>query len=209
MGTIKLKWNNGSIVSSQNTIAQRASKRIKAIGGSYDTTGFVPANDMATTENETLATVINNRVYEFIIEAICQNGGPVENDNGPIEGIVFQCIAPTFNATHNQVSVVVNLLNTDISKIRVTLKRQLDDSTVGTFTASRGGDTATATFGSLSASTGYWVEIELYAVVNGTEVISSSANYLNAVCGSNAAPYQFTTSAPPTCPTPLNLEVVY
>lgn len=209
MGTLKLKWNNSAIISNPNTIAQRASKRIKAIGGSYDTTGFVPANDMATTENETEATITNNRVYEFILQAICQNGGPVDNDNGPIEGIVFQCINPTFQIFYNQVNVVVNLLNTDISKIRVTLKKQLDNSTVGTFTASRSGDTATANFGSLTASTGYWVQIELYAVVNGVEVISSAANYLNAVCGSNAGAYQFTTSAPPACPTPLDLEVVY
>ncbi len=209
MGTLKLSWDNSNLVFDPNTDAQRASKRVKAIGGAYDTVGFNPANDMAKSVNEALATVLDNRVYEFIIDAICISGGPTPNDNGPIEGIAFACIAPSFNPTYNSLNVVLNLVNTDISKIRVTLRKQSDNSLVGTFTASRSGTTATATFSGLTASTDYWVQIELYAVVNGVEVISSDAAYLGAVCGSNAAPYQVTTSPVPPCPAPKTLEVVY
>lgn len=209
MGIIKFKWNNAAILASINTTGQRASKRIKAIGGAYDATGFTPANDMAKAIDAAQVTVLSNRVYEVIVEALCISGGPTPNDNGPIEAIDFACILPSFDPTHNAIDVVLDLTDTDISKIRVKLRKQLDNTLVGTFTASRVSNAATATFTGLTASTAYWVEIEFYAVVNGVEVISSDAFYLGSVCGTNITAYQVATTAPPACPAPTDLEVVY
>lgn len=209
MGSINFIWDNAAVLASINTTAQRASKRLKSVGGAYDTLGFTPTNDMAKAVNAASVVVIDNNIYEIILQAICVNGGPVDNGNGPKEGIIFACILPTFSTTHNSVDVILNLINTDIHKIRVKLRKQSDNSLVGTFIASRSVNTATATFAGLPASTAYWVEIEFYAIVNGVEVISSDVFYLNAVCGSNIPAYQVTTAAPPVCPAPMNLEVVF
>lgn len=207
MALILIKWTNTAVLASPTATAQRASKRIKALGGSYDMLGFIPANDMAKSVSQATADIIPNRIYEFIVEAICGTGGPTPNNNGPVEGIVFQCIAPSFEVTHNHAAVILNLVNTDIHKMKVTLHKQSDDSVVGVLIANRIGDVVTANFAGLTPTTGYWVEIELYAIINGVEVISSATNYLNAICGTNAAPYQFTTDSVPVCAMPLDLEV--
>lgn len=208
MALLTLNWDNTLVLASANATGQRASKRIKSVGGAFSTLGFNPANDLLKTAVTTDATVDANKVYEFMIQAICISGGPTMNTNGLQEGIVFQCIEPSFDETNTTIDVVVNLAGLDITKIRVRLKKQSDDSLVGTVTANKIGTIATASFSGLTASTDYYVEIELYATVNGVEVISSAAEYLNEVCGGNIDGYQVSTTANPSCPAPLDLEVV-
>lgn len=208
MATINMTWDNTAVNASPNAIGQRVSKRLKSVGGAYDTVGFNPANDMAKTENAAEAnTVTANRTYEFKVEALCTVGGPTINSNGVQEGIAFACVNPVFTPTHNSVQVVLNLATTDITKARIVLKKQSDDSTVATQTQNKVGTTVTANFAALDPSTDYYVTVELYATINGVEVISSSANYLNAVCGGNVANYQVSTSAAPACPAPADLVV--
>jgi hypothetical protein len=207
MATIPISWDNSAVNANVLATGQRVSKRIKALIGAFDTLGFAPVNDMAKTVNSAVSTILPNRVYEYKVEAICSSGGPIINNNGPRDGIVFECIVPTFITTSTTIDVVVDLLNKDITKIRVRLKKQSDNSLIGTITANKVGNNATANFTGLVGGTAYYVEIELYALVNGVEVISSAANYLNAVCGGNIAGYQVTTGATPTCPAPLNLVI--
>ena len=47
--------------------------------------------------------------------------------------------------------------------------------------------------GGLDSATGYYLEVEFYATINGVEVISSDAAYLGASCGGNITGYQVTT----------------
>ncbi len=91
MATIDLNWDNTAVNASGNVTGQRASKRIKAVGGAWSTSGFMPANDMAKAVNYTSANITSNRIYEFKIETLCSVGGPIINDNGIKEGIVFEC----------------------------------------------------------------------------------------------------------------------
>jgi len=203
MAVITLNWDNTAVNASANATAQRASKRIAAVGGAYDTTGFSPANDLPKTANTVDATVTANRVYDFKIEAICVSGGPTPNDNGVKQGIVFACIAPSFSVTSSTIQATVNLAGTDITKVKMTLRKQTDDTLQATQTVNNVGGSAVANFTGLAAGTGYYLETEMYAVVDGVEVISSSVEYLNAVCG----PYNVSTSAAPSCPAPSNLVV--
>jgi hypothetical protein len=207
MGTLTLNWDNTAVNASSNATGQRASKRIKSVGGAFQTSGFTPTNDMAKSVNEADATVTDNRVYEFKIEALCLTGGPIANTGGLKEGIVFACIVPSFTVSESTIQVVLNVLNTDISKARIILKKQSDDSTVGTITPNTVSNTITANFTGLDASTDYYVTIELYATVGGVEVISSDENYLNDVCGGDVEGYQVSTNSAPSCPAPTTLTV--
>lgn len=202
-----LSWDNTAVLANVNATGQRASKRVKAIGGAFQTSGFSPANDLLKTAVTTDATVIDNRVYEFKIEALCGIGGPVINNNGVKEGIIFACIAPSFSSDNSSVTAVINCLNTDITKARVILKKQSDNSVVGTLTVNNVANACTALFSGLDASTNYYVTVELYSLVDGVEVISSDAAYLNAVCGGNIAGYQVSTNASPACPAPASLVI--
>jgi hypothetical protein len=210
MGVLTLNWNNAAVLASANATGQRASKRIKAVGGAFDITGFTPSNDLLKSANTVNVNIINNRVYEFKIEALCIIGGPTPNNNGLREGLVFVCIAPSFVTTFNSVTVNFNLLNTDITKVRVRLKKQSDDSIIGTVTASNVANVASAIFSSgVDAATAYYVEVELYSIINGVEIISSAANFLNAVCGGNISGYQVQTDDPPSCAIPANLQIQF
>lgn len=203
MAVITLNWDNTAVNASANAIAQRASKRIVTTGGPFDTTGFSPANDLPKSADTVDATVTENRVYEFKIEAICTSGGPTPNDNGLKQGIIFGCIEPSFSVTSTQIQVTVNLLNTDITKVRMRLRKQSDDTVVGTQTINNVGNQAVGTFTGLLPGTAYYVQLEFYAIVDGVEVISSDGDFVGAVCG----PYNVSTSAAPSCPAPSNLVV--
>lgn len=203
MAVITLNWDNTAVNASANVTGQRASKRIKIIGGAFDITGFSPANNLPKSADTVDATVITNRVYEFKIEAICASGGPTINNNGLKDGIVFECIVPSFSVTSTQIQVTVNLLNTDITKVKATLKKTSDDLVHGIQTVNNVANQAVITFTGLAAGTGYYLELELYAVVDGVEVISSDSAYLGNVCG----PYNVSTSVAPGCPAPADLIV--
>ena len=203
MATLYCNWDNTAVSASSNVISQRVSWREKSLGGSFNTTSITPSNDMAKTINAanfTAATV--NKVYEFKVEALCTVGGPTPNANGVVENIVFECVTPsTFIVTDSTIAFNIAIPSTDITKARVRLKKQSDNSLVDTQTINKVSNAIDYTFTGLTASTGYYFEVEFYAIVNTVEVISSSLDYLGAACGGNIVNYTATTSVP------VNIEI--
>lgn len=198
MATIYLEWDNTAVNASANALNQRLSWRQKSVGGSFFTSGTTPANDMAKTVNAASHdTAVVNKIYEYKVEALCTTGGPTPNSNGLQEGIVFECVAPSIiGVSTNSMNFTINIPSTDITKARVRLKLQSDNSVIDTQTITKVSDAITYNFTGLTPSTGYYLEVEFYATVNGVEVISSSLDYLNAVCGGNIIGYNATTAAP-------------
>lgn len=198
MATFTLNWDNSLVLAEPNAINQRASYRVKSVGGPYLTTGFTPANDLATTDVTTSRTGTENTVYQFKIEAICTAGGPTPNDNGVVEQIVFECIDPIFtDITSTEFTVTVPTSTTDMTEIKFDLRLQGDGSLVDTITSiSPGnlGDTI-AIFTGLTPNTAYYLEMTYYATINGVLVASDSVDYLGDVCGGNVVTYQVTTEA--------------
>jgi len=197
MAILYCSWNNTAVAASSNVISQRVSWREKTLGGAFNTTSITPSNDMAKTINAadfTAATV--NKVYEFKVEAICTTGGPTINSNGIVESIVFQCVTPeTIVATSTTLNFHVNIPSTDITKARLRLRLQSDNSLIATQTVTKSANAIDYTFTGLTNNTGYYVEVEYYAVVNTIEVISSSVDYLGNPCGGNITGYTATTGS--------------
>lgn len=198
MATFTLNWDNSLVLAEVNAINQRASYRVKTTGGAFITTGFTPSNDMATSVTSATHSGTDNKIYEFKVEAICTAGGPTMNDNGIVEQIVFACVDPSsLTADASTVTISIDLTATDVTKVRFRLRKQGDDSLVQTITTVTPGGigTTSANFTGLTSNTAYYVTAEFYCVINGVEVISSSSDYLNAVCGGNIANWKITTDA--------------
>jgi len=197
MATFVLNWDNSLVLAEPNAINQRASYRIKTTGGAFITAGFSPANNLATSAiTTTLAGATDNKIYEFKIEALCTAGGPTMNDNGIVEQIVFACVSPSsLTQTSTTVTISLDMTATDVTKVRFRLRRQGDGSLVQTITTICPGaiGTTSANFTALSPNTAYYITAEFYCTINGVEVISSSSDYLNAVCGGNISGWQVTT----------------
>lgn len=190
---MNLSWTP---VITANVTSQVASKRRKSVGGAFDTTGFTPPNNMSTAVNSAVTSVIDNVVYEFKIENICNTGGPTINNNGIREQIKFACILPQISSSSSStINVNVPLLNTDIQKVSYFLYKQSDNSVAGTQVVIRSADNSNYTFSGLTGATGYYLRITLSATINGVEVNSSSPSYLNSTCGGNITGYQIATSA--------------
>lgn len=195
MAQFTLQWDNTDILANPNNINQRASYRQASVGGAWITAGFTPANDLATSVTSVLSPVLtNNVVYQFIVQSVCTQNGPISNDNGIIEQIGFSCIEPGIEYTDETSTILVNLASTDISKVRFVLRKSSDNSIAyGPITVNRVGNSAQAIATGLTADTSYYWQTTFYATVNGVEVNSSAAEYLNSVCG----PYVFTTEEAP------------
>lgn len=195
MARFNPSWDNTDILANINNLTQTVGYRQKSVGGVWITNGFTPDNPLAKTVSTVLTPILsNNVVYEFRVQASCTENGPVTNDNGIIEQIGFSCIEPTITKTQTSSTAVLNLINTDITKATLTLRKSSDNSAVyGPTVVSRVGDSVTALATGLVANTQYYWQVVLYAQVNGVEVASSNSAYLNSVCG----PYQVTTNAAP------------
>lgn len=178
MATIDLSWDNTAVNASGNTTGQRASKRVKAIGGAWDTAGFAPTNDMAKTVNSAVATILPNRVYEFKVEAICTAGGPTINDNGIQEGITFQCIggaegSPGDNPGELLFSVVDFDVNApDINFVKFALYDNTNTTLLQTTAALPNASTISHLFTGLDPDAAYVVRVIYGALVNGVQVWS-------------------------------------
>ncbi len=198
MAQITLEWENDNVLDNPNIISQRASYRPRTAGGSFLTAGFTPPNDMDKTvvTADTPNTLSDNVVYEVKVEAICTVNGPTINDNGIQEFINFACITPTLTKTSTTGSISLNVTGLDITKARFTLRKSSDNSiiTPPTIIPKLGTTIALGVVG-LVGSTSYYWQVELYATVNNTEVLSSTTDYLGTIC----SPYPFTTDAPPVC----------
>lgn len=195
MAIFHCSWDNTTIANNSNVIYQRLSWREKSVGGAFNTTSIIPTNDLdKTVSSVDFVSASYNKVYEFILEVFCSLGGSTQNSNGIVEKISFGCILPqTVGILDTTASLNFNLSNTDITKIRLVLKLQSNNSIVSSATISRSGDTLSHTFTGLTPSTDYYFELEFYAVVNGVEVISSSPSFLGSVCGGNITNYTFST----------------
>ena len=191
MAILYCTWDNTAVSASSNVISQRLSWREKTVGGGFNTTSVTPSNDMSKTINAanfTAATV--NKVYEFKVEAICTEGGPTANLNGVIENIVFDCVIPEITVpSSTSLAFHIAIPSTDITKARVRLKLQSDNSLIDTQTITKVSNAIDYTFTGLTPATGYYFEVEFYAIVNTVEVISSSIDYIGASCGGNISGY--------------------
>lgn len=175
MAKFKLTWSNAEALASPSTIGQRALYKRKTDSGQFNSAGFVPANDLPkTATTATTPTLSDNVVYEFKVKTIC-TFGEVDNFDGVKESIIFSCITPTVNFTNQNSTASLDLTGSDITKVRFILKKQSDNSVVfGPQVVTRTGNTASASSGNvLIGSTDYYWQTELYANVNGVEVISS------------------------------------
>lgn len=200
-----LNWDNTAISGSGNVTGQTVSYRKKLVGGSFITTGFTPANNLAKTVNSatTPNTLSFNGIYEFQVVTLCTINGPTPNSNGIIEQISFACLTPTITFTDVTGRIVLNITGLDISRARFTLKKTSDNSIItGPININPVGSTITADATGLTSNTGYYWEHELYTTVNGVEVISSAVAYLNGVCTTS-----FTTLTTVSCPAPDTLVV--
>lgn len=195
VNVLKLTWTPVDTVA---VACQRVSKRKKSVGGVWDTTGFINvstsinasciAMDIATL----FATVDYNNVYEFKVENKCETDALMINDNGIQEGILFKCITPVINVTNQFITVNVPILNTDITKIKYTVKKQSDSSTVATQIVVRDHNNSSHVF-TLTEETAYFILVEMYANINGVEIISSHVDYMGTFCGGDVTGYQATT----------------
>lgn len=206
MGVFTLNWDNAAVLISANAIGQRAGYRRKDVGGSWITAGFTPANDLLKTAITALSPdLLVNVVYEFRVQGICTTGGPTINTNGVQEQIGFECITPTTSQSDIAATASINTTGLNITKVRFTLRKTSDNSIVSAATTvTVVSNLAQRTATGLTASTSYYWQIELIAVIDGIEVFSSAGAYLGGVCG----PYTVVTTAPAACPAPADLEVL-
>jgi hypothetical protein len=99
--------------------------------------------------------------------------------------------------------IVINATNTDILKVRFTLRATIDDTVIsGPTVINRVGNSITATAIGLTPETNYRWEYELYALINGVFVISSDPSHIGSICATN-----FSTLATVDCPAPESLIV--
>lgn len=202
MAVFTCNWDNSAVISNSNAISQRLSWREKSLGGVFNTTNVTPSNDMSIVVNSaTFNSALTNKIYEFKLEAICSVEGPVINSNGILENIRFSCILPEITPTSDTLDFFLDLSNTDITKVRLKLKLQSDNSTIITQTINRVLNSIDYTFTGLNPLTDYYLEVEYYTTINGIEVISSSVGFLGTFCGGNVAGYAFSTLAATTTTT--------
>jgi hypothetical protein len=198
MAQFTLQWDNTSVLANANATAQRTSYRQKSLGGVFNGNGFTPANDLAksaiTAESPVL---LDNVIYEFKVQAICTQNGPTDNDNGIQEGLVYICLVPTISKTHDTATLNLDLTNTDILKVRLTLKKSSDNSIInGPVTIDRNVNGISYLISSgLTPSTNYYWQIELGTTVGGVEIWSSDISQLGSLCG----PYPLQTDPNPVC----------
>jgi hypothetical protein len=194
MASLNLSWDNSTISGNPNAINQRISWRRTSTGGAFLTTGITPANDLNTSVNSAVhTTAAFNRVYQYKVQAICTIGGPVDNLNGLKEGIVFNCISPTFITDLTEATATINTFGTDLTKARFTLKLTSSGATIATATENVSGSTISHQFTGLTAYTSYYVLIELYATVDGADALSSNVAYGSITCGTGKTGYYVTT----------------
>lgn len=200
-----LLWNNSSVLANPNATAQTALYRQKSVGGAFISTGFTPSNPLAKSVNtvDSPNTLLDNVVYEFKVQAVCTLNGPSDNDNGVREIIGFACITPTLSQEETEATISLDVSGTDIVKARFTLRRSSDNTQVAQSVVNAVGSTISLTETGLTAGTNYYWQVELYATINGVEVISSSSDYLGSPC----SPYAFATDALAVCDPVTSLTV--
>lgn len=177
MATFTLHWDNTAVLANSNVTAQRASYRRRSVGGTFATTGFTPANDMAkSVVSAVTGTLLDNVVYQFKVEAICTSGGPSINSNGLVENIKFDCIIAEVAPQSNSVLVKYTSLPVDIISVDFTIWDNAGTSIIqGPFNVPVVAGATQRMFTGLASATNYQSGIKLRAVLNNatiTQVIS-------------------------------------
>lgn len=188
MASFTLEWT--PIISS-NVSSQRAYYRRKSTGGTFLTTGFIPSNDLSTSDSTTVkGSLLDNVVYQFLVANICEEGGPTFDSSSATEMIVFSC-AGGIDIETEMDSVTINYSNLpeDINFIKVTV-----NSMQVTLAVTDG--EASITFPGLTPNTEYTVETVFGAILNGVQIYDT-----DITCSE-----EFTTDAAP-CDEPTNLIV--
>lgn len=187
---IRLDWTTNMT----NVVNQIVKKRVKGIS-TWDTTGFTPGNPLGAATVQASTVIDDNVVYEFQVDTVCQSG----TVNGNIvEGIIFACSSNNTSTDTNSSSITVNNtsnLPLSITKVKFTLTKDSDSSIVyGPTTVNNTTGSVTANSGAvLTPSTAYTWHYELFAIVNGIEIGSSTASSYLSPCEA----FVFTTSTPP------------
>ena len=187
MAQFNLSWFNTAVIINPNATGQRVSHRQKSIGGAFSTSGYTPANDLPKTASASQSPVLaNNIVWEFKVEALCEEGGPTINDNGLQEGLKFACLIPVItNITTSGATITLNVINTDITAATFIVHRDDDDTVVaGPTTVAKVGNSITFNATGLDNDTTFYVETILYAIVNGSQIQSNDPDQLNDSCKS-------------------------
>jgi len=190
MAQFTLIWNSDSLATNANATSQNALYRYRLVGGSYISAGFTPSNPLGISATTSDSPVLDtNKVIQFKVQAICTANGPTDNDNGVVEVIEFAAIVPTITKDTDSSDIVLNVTGFDITKAKFTLRKASDNSIVGTPTiVNKSGSSISFSQSSLSYSTNYYWQVELYATVNSIDTVSEVFS-----------PYPFTTDAPAVC----------
>jgi hypothetical protein len=200
-------WDNTVVAASGNALTQTISYRKRLTGGAFITTGFTPSNPLAKTDNtaSTANTLSYNSVYQFLVQANCTVNGPSINSNGIVEQVRFFCIAPTLVIFDTKVRITLDVTDTDVIKARFNIRKESDDTLVqGPNVVNRVGNSIFFEGTGLIAETAYYIQIELYVIVSGVEVVSSASTHLNDTCNTDV-----TTGATTECPAPESLTITY
>jgi hypothetical protein len=187
MPQFNLAWFAAPVMVNPNAISQRALYRRKSVGGAFISTGFTPANDLTiVTQAVTSPDLLANVIWEFKVQAICTTGGPVDNNNGLVEGLKFACLTPVTSSTTSTATIQINISNTDITKATFTLHKSSDDSVIfGPTTVNPSGSIIQNVAIGLDDDTEYYWSYHLHALVNGVEINSLAVNQLNSSCESD------------------------
>lgn len=194
MANFTLSWN---VNQNGNVLQTRAGIRKKTTGGSYSYNSYINA-PFDNPETDTFTGHDDNAVYQFVVQNVCETGGPTTSSL--TEGIKFACpgTKSASGVDHDSATLNVSGLPTDITKVRYSV-RDIDANTVvaGPTNVNTSSGAISDTVNGLTGDTDYRFEIQLIAVVNGSEVTSSlSGCYVT-----------FTTDPVPECPTATGLTV--
>jgi hypothetical protein len=211
MAQINLLWVPGG----GTTTGQRILRIAKCNGLIPNlTTTFTPVNDYdASQAVSTAEDLQTNTIYRFKVQSLCPVGGPIDNSNGIIEDIVFECVPEDDMDTTTQTTVGLNksvsvkidpLPNptgedggvvvanyTDITKVEFSVYDAANAvEIIAPVTVTQVAGVASWEATGLSPSTTYTLRYVLITTINGVEVRSDSISYLG-----NACTFEFVTDA--------------
>lgn len=207
MATFNLVWMNTAVVINPNVTGQRISYRKKG-DTTWITTGFTPSNDLPKTAYAAISPNLStNIVWQFKVEALCTVGGPIINDNGIIEGVVYECATPSLSHGSSTATITLNIAGTNISRAEFTLHLDSDDSIVsGPISVDPSGTAITTTVTGLTPSTAYYWTFQVFAVVGGVETSSADTGNLGQNCQSSVFTTDPDLCAPITALTSIATE---
>lgn len=185
-------WDNTNVATNENVISQKLSFRYKLSLGAWLTGGFLPTNDINKTINHATNTNLSsNRIYQFKLDTICQEGGPTINNNFEQEQITFQCIEPSYSVIsygfQGNTAITATLqVGPDITGGTWVNRRLADDTTIGNpqfFSAPVAGVISQFMF--VPVNVPFYTQAFYTATLHGVTIHSNDPEYLNAWCSTS------------------------